>query len=35
MLFIQLDQGAVVREEIGDDKKNRDGAVQPDQLQAI
>jgi hypothetical protein len=33
MLFMQLDQGAVVRKEIRDDKKNRDGAVQFDHFQ--
>ncbi len=35
MLFIQPDQGAVVRKEIRDDKKNRDRAVQSDDFEAI
>jgi hypothetical protein len=35
MLFMQLDQGAVVRKEIRDGKKNRDGAVQSDHFQAV
>ena len=34
-LFIQLDQGAVVRKEVRDDKKNRDGGVQSDHFQAV
>jgi hypothetical protein len=35
MLFMQLDQGAVLHKEIRDDKKNRDGAVQSDYFQAV
>ena len=35
MVFPQLDQGAVVRKEIRDGKKNRDGAVQSDHFQAV
>jgi hypothetical protein len=35
MLFMQLDQGAVVRKEVRDDKKNRDGGVQSDHFQAV
>jgi len=35
VLFMQLDHGAVVRKEVRDDKKNRDGAVQCDHFQAV
>jgi hypothetical protein len=35
MLFMQLDQGAVARKEVRDDKKNRDRAVQFDHFQAV
>ena len=35
ILFMQVDRGAVVRKEIRDDKKNRDGAVQSDHFQAV
>jgi hypothetical protein len=35
MLFMQLDQRAVVRKEARDDKNNRNGAIQPDHFQVV
>ncbi len=32
---MQLDQGAVVRKEVRNAKKNRNGAVQSDQFQIV
>jgi hypothetical protein len=35
MLFMQVDQDAVVRKEIRDGNKNRDGALQSDHSQKL